>query len=102
MSIDGQPAEPWSLASAEELERAVAASMRVLREKTRGSVADFAHALSRRLGRNGLSRQAIYDWESRESRVPAVAWIAAAQLAGLTPDEALRAGWKRARPGGGS
>lgn len=78
-----------------ELEIAIGASMRVLRERHR-SVAAFAESLSARLGRAGLSRQAVYDWEQCRSRVPAVVWIVAADLGGMTPNEALEAGWRRA------
>lgn len=78
-----------------DLEIAIGASMRVLRERHR-SVAAFAKSLSARLGRSGLSRQAVYDWEQCRSRVPTVVWIVAADLAGMTPNEALEAGWHRA------
>lgn len=78
-----------------DLEIVIGASMRVFRERHR-SVAAFAKSLSARLGRSGLSRQAVYDWEQCRSRVPTVVWIVAAELAGLTPNEALEAGWRRA------
>jgi hypothetical protein len=84
----------------QELDRAIAASMRVLRERHR-SVADFASVLAALLGRPGLSRQAIYDWEQGRTRIPAAVWVAAATLVGMTPNEALDAGLRRARPAGG-
>jgi hypothetical protein len=94
-SDDGEPGEP-----VQELDRAIAASMRVLRERHR-SVAAFASAVAALLGRPSLSRQAIYDWEQGRTRIPAAVWVAAATLVGMTPNEALDAGLRRSRPGGG-
>ena len=86
---------PGDASPVQDVEIAIGASMRVLREK-HSSVAAFAASLASRLGRAGLSRQAVYDWEQCRSRVPTVVWIVAAELAGMTPDEALAAGWNRA------
>jgi hypothetical protein len=83
--------------SAGELTLAISASMRVLRER-HPSVAAFAAALAARTGRSRLSRQAVYDWEGGRSQVTAAVWITAARLAGMTLEEALAAGRRRARP----
>ena len=97
IGLSPERGQPWGTASAAELERAVAASMRVMREQHR-SVAAFARVLSQQVGRRGFVRQSIYDWERGASRVTAVVWISASLISGMTPDEALAAGWRRCLP----
>ena len=59
-----------------------AAMIKVSRFRS-ASMAVFAKRLSCELGWGTLSRQAIYEWESGRSRVPAVAVFAAARVANL-------------------
>jgi hypothetical protein len=50
----------------------------------------FAFTLCSRLGRVSLSRQAIYQWESGEVRVPASVLLAVASISGLSVEELIR------------
>jgi len=50
----------------------------------------FAFELRSKLGRELLSRQAIYEWESGEARVPASVLLAAARICGLSVEELIR------------
>lgn len=65
-----------------------AAMIRVARVRC-GSSKSFAEHLGSELGWGPLSRQAIYDWETGKSRVPAVAVFAAASINGLSVEELL-------------
>ncbi len=52
----------------------------------------FAFALRLQLGRPSLSRQAVYQWESGEGRVPASVLLAAALVSGVSVEELIRLG----------
>jgi hypothetical protein len=63
-----------------------AAMIRVSRFRA-PSAGVFASKLRVELGWGSLSRQAVYDWETGRSRVPADAILAAAHLANVSVEE---------------
>ena len=69
-----------------------AAAVRVLREQY-PPAHRFVAALGSVLGRDRLSRQAIYTWESGKARVPAAVIFAGAELTGMSLDDL----WRKAR-----
>jgi hypothetical protein len=74
--------------SGEILQDEVAMAIRLARRTVR-PMKRFAFLLRRELGWRSLSRQAIYDWESKRCRVPAEALIGAAKVTGLSLDDLL-------------
>ena len=59
----------------------------------------FATELAAAVGVAYLSRQAIYDWESGRTKVPASVFLAAIDLAGLSPQELMHLWLQRDRVG---
>ena len=57
--------------------------------KRYGTMRQFAEDLRVAIGWSTLSMAAVYAWESGATRVPAVALVAAAELAGLPLDALL-------------
>ncbi len=75
-------------------EREAAAAVRVLREQ-HSSVRAFATVLGCEILRPHLSRQAIYDWESGYSGVPAHVLLAGARVTAVGLDDLLQAARRR-------
>jgi transcriptional regulator with XRE-family HTH domain len=67
-----------------------AASAIAYARRLRPPMKSFAFELRSKLGRELLSRQAIYEWESGEARVPASVLLAAARICGLSVEELIR------------
>jgi transcriptional regulator with XRE-family HTH domain len=67
-----------------------AASAIAYARSLRPPMKSFAFELRLKLGRPVLSRQAIYQWESGEARVPASVLLAAARICGLSVEELIR------------
>lgn len=80
-----------------QYDRVVAACVRILREQ-RSTVDVFAAELAGDLGWAQLSRQAIYDWEGCESRVPANVLLAGARRGGVPLDALVALALRRALP----
>lgn len=69
-----------------ELEAATAIA---IARRLRSPMKRFAYELRRELGWRSLSSRAVYAWERREARVPAVALLAAARVSGTSVDELI-------------
>ena len=74
-----------------------AAMIRVSRFRA-PSAGAFATMLRDELGWGSLSRQAVYDWETGRSRVPADAILAAAHLANVSVEELFEIANRFRRP----
>jgi transcriptional regulator with XRE-family HTH domain len=72
----------------------VAAAMGVAR-RLRPPMKRFVYELRRELRLPSLSRQAVYNWESGEARVPASALLAAARIAEVSLDQLMKAARQR-------
>jgi hypothetical protein len=71
-----------------DIDREVATAMAIAR-RLRPPMKLFTFELRRELGLKSLSRQAVYAWERGETRVPAIALVAAARVSARSIDELL-------------
>lgn len=76
--------------SAEDRRLVVARAMKVARKRY-GTMRRFTADLRSAIGWPSLSMAAVYAWEAGTTRVPAVALVAAAELAGASLDGLLGA-----------
>jgi transcriptional regulator with XRE-family HTH domain len=67
-----------------------AASAIAYARRLRPPMKSFAFEMRLKLGRASLSRQAIYQWESGEVRVPASVLLAAARICDISVEELIR------------
>ncbi len=66
-----------------------AATAIAIARRLRPPMKRFAREVRRELGWASLSARAVYSWERREARVPAVALLAAARVTSTSVDELL-------------
>ena len=79
-----------SKAGPDALQENVARAIKLARKRY-GTMRRFCEDLRIAIGWPSLSAAAVYAWEAGGTRVPAVALVAAAELAGIDAGELLRA-----------
>ena len=79
----------WT-AGPDALQARVARAIKLAR-KRHGTMRQFCDDLRQEIGWPSLSAAAVYAWEAGGRRVPAVALVAAAELAGVELDDLLAA-----------
>jgi transcriptional regulator with XRE-family HTH domain len=84
---------PGSAAGERQLK--VARAIKLARKRY-GTMRKFATDIRDEIGWKSLSVAAVYAWEAGSTRVPAVALLAAAELAGVSLDELIEAAQNQA------